>query len=58
MKVVASELYRVAYNKYIELQGECPHWDFETPEGNGCACCQAMLNAQAKVRTIGKSLKR
>lgn len=57
MKVHASELYRVAYSKYIDLQGECPHWDYEFPDGIGHTCCNAMNAAKDKMKGIRKSLK-
>lgn len=54
MKVPASERYRMAYNEYIDLTGECPHWDYERPEGIGHACCHAMNAAKDKLKGTRK----
>lgn len=43
--------YREAYNKMIEAQGECTHWDYEYSEGQEYPCCIEMRRAQQIAKT-------
>ncbi len=48
--------YRNAYNLYLITQGECPHWDYENPDGVGAACCIEMENTKQRCRRIKAKL--
>ena len=50
--------YIAAYNWYLTAQGECPHWDYENPNGCGAQCCLDMVDAHNRVKQIRKKLTR
>lgn len=49
--------YREAYNKMIEAQGECTHWDYEYSEGQEYPCCIEMRRAQQIALRWSKATK-
>lgn len=49
--------YKKAYDWYITAQGECPHWDYETPDGVGAQCCQDMVTAHNSLKRIKRQLQ-
>ena len=48
--------YARAYNWFLTAQGECPHWDYDNPDGCGAQCCLDMQKAERQVKLIGKQL--
>ena len=43
---------RAAIRERSLAEEVCPHWDYEGGPYNGCDCCYALDDAQAKVRKL------
>ncbi len=50
--------YDVLYRRKIDTEGECPHWDYEYPDGHEWPCCIAMRRAQDAFKELVRHARR
>lgn len=50
--------YDVLYRRKIDAEGECPHWDYEYPDGSEWTCCITMRRAQDDFRELVRHARR
>lgn len=50
--------YDRAYNLYLIAQAECPHWDYENPDGEHGQCCLEMEQARQRCKQVKARLSR